>query len=634
MQSVDSHRGTVRYVGQVEGANPEEGWVGVEWDSDGRGKHDGCFQGRRYFTCPEGKGSFVRPEKFLLQPLTFQEALVRKYASEEAAGAEEVMNFRDAGKKKAAVLVELVGKTKELSRMSNLSLLKEVTLSASAISQVGDTVWIKENASGIVSLELEDNLISNWNMIFDLASNLSKLESLALSGNKIDSLSESKFNVQVTSAFINLKRLVLNATGADFGQIKLLKIYLPKLTDLHLAYNKISLITGVEDPESWPKLEILDLSDNHLSWEEVTKLAHFSSLQRLILNGNHIRKISLASLTSNEGLPKSSASSSPFLGLTLLAVANNQIQDWSSIVCLRDLKRMVEVRLQGNPICSDASPAVTRQLLIATLPTATIVNGGEVRPRERLEAEKFYIRHALGRTTAPSAPETPAELALRDPVFATLLQIHGPPECPVGGAGQVAAGGSGASMIEVTLCSMAAASSHKAPVTRRLPASVTIGHVKKLCQQVQSGKFFPVCYFFCKLSLLFSALFTYRLSLLSVPEQLFSLEAGRQRLFFQPTTDGDAWAAEALSDDLKPLGYYLGGVAGGGAAKILMQEADDAVMRTEEEDRAAAAARQREAEQQQLAEQEARTQALQGELRAAKLAAAAAASSAAGAGVA
>ena len=102
VQSVDNFRGTVRFIGSVEGAAPQDGWVGVEWDADGRGKHDGCHQGVRYFTCPDGKGSFVRPEKFLAQAITFQDALLNKYASDEAASAEESMSFRDAEKKKAA----------------------------------------------------------------------------------------------------------------------------------------------------------------------------------------------------------------------------------------------------------------------------------------------------------------------------------------------------------------------------------------------------------------------------------------------------------------------------------------------------------------------------------------------------
>lgn len=56
---------TVRYVGPVDGQSGT--WVGIEYDEAGRGKHDGCHAGRRYFTCTGGPatGSLVRLPKFL-----------------------------------------------------------------------------------------------------------------------------------------------------------------------------------------------------------------------------------------------------------------------------------------------------------------------------------------------------------------------------------------------------------------------------------------------------------------------------------------------------------------------------------------------------------------------------------------
>ncbi len=47
--SVNSHLGTVKFVGQVEGTIGI--WIGVEWDDPTRGKHDGSKEGKRYFTC-------------------------------------------------------------------------------------------------------------------------------------------------------------------------------------------------------------------------------------------------------------------------------------------------------------------------------------------------------------------------------------------------------------------------------------------------------------------------------------------------------------------------------------------------------------------------------------------------------
>lgn len=140
----DGHRATVRFVGSVAGASPEDGWVGVEWDAEGRGKHDGEAKGKRYFTCPPGQGSFVRPENVLVEPVSFQEAFVRKYASEEAASAELNMSFREAGGKKAAVVVEFVGNDKQVERMKRTDELEEVTLLGLCIGSAGDEEWISK----------------------------------------------------------------------------------------------------------------------------------------------------------------------------------------------------------------------------------------------------------------------------------------------------------------------------------------------------------------------------------------------------------------------------------------------------------------------------------------------------------
>ncbi|GAX82242.1 hypothetical protein CEUSTIGMA_g9670.t1 [Chlamydomonas eustigma] len=54
-----SRDGTVRYVGEVQGADPGV-WVGVELD-DPYGEHDGSLEGRRYFQATHGHGAFIRP---------------------------------------------------------------------------------------------------------------------------------------------------------------------------------------------------------------------------------------------------------------------------------------------------------------------------------------------------------------------------------------------------------------------------------------------------------------------------------------------------------------------------------------------------------------------------------------------
>jgi hypothetical protein len=66
MQALDGRALTVyahclrRFVGKVEGLAPGW-WVGVQFDEP-LGKNDGTVKGKRFFECPTGFGSFVRPD--------------------------------------------------------------------------------------------------------------------------------------------------------------------------------------------------------------------------------------------------------------------------------------------------------------------------------------------------------------------------------------------------------------------------------------------------------------------------------------------------------------------------------------------------------------------------------------------
>ncbi|MGH0159059.1 UNVERIFIED_CONTAM: hypothetical protein FKN15_067204 [Acipenser sinensis] len=58
------HRGTVAYIGATLFATGK--WVGVILD-DAKGKNDGTVQGKRYFTCEDNHGIFVRQSQ--IQPI-------------------------------------------------------------------------------------------------------------------------------------------------------------------------------------------------------------------------------------------------------------------------------------------------------------------------------------------------------------------------------------------------------------------------------------------------------------------------------------------------------------------------------------------------------------------------------------
>ena len=78
---VSAGPGVISFVGQTSFATGK--WVGVTLD-DFNGKNDGSVAGRRYFTCEEGKGVFVRSSQVRLlvgdQPLDRAEVSTRAWA--------------------------------------------------------------------------------------------------------------------------------------------------------------------------------------------------------------------------------------------------------------------------------------------------------------------------------------------------------------------------------------------------------------------------------------------------------------------------------------------------------------------------------------------------------------------------
>ena len=50
----------VKYVGRVSFTDGI--WLGLELKQPRAGRHDGCVEGRRYFTCGSKRGVMVRPK--------------------------------------------------------------------------------------------------------------------------------------------------------------------------------------------------------------------------------------------------------------------------------------------------------------------------------------------------------------------------------------------------------------------------------------------------------------------------------------------------------------------------------------------------------------------------------------------
>ncbi|THH30746.1 hypothetical protein EUX98_g3448 [Antrodiella citrinella] len=138
--------GTVRFIGTVEGSLGD--WLGIEWDDPRRGKHDGVKGDKRYFSCmTPNAGSFLRPTVAgLIHGTSFLKALSSKYV--EALHASAQTEKVTLGSSNGAIEVEAVNLDKVRARLSQLDMLREVSLDNQGVALPDPLGRIKETCPG------------------------------------------------------------------------------------------------------------------------------------------------------------------------------------------------------------------------------------------------------------------------------------------------------------------------------------------------------------------------------------------------------------------------------------------------------------------------------------------------------
>jgi dynactin complex subunit len=160
---VDDKVAWIRYIGPVVSAankNPKAIWLGLEWEEQGRGTHDGSLENKVYFSCLPGHGSFVHPKR--AKPLSsFLEALTARYQNSNKS-VDDLFLLDKQGKH---VNIQFVGEHKIQQQQAQLDRLEKVTLSDMSISSEGPPGDIKRVCPIISSLDLSRNCLRSWERV-------------------------------------------------------------------------------------------------------------------------------------------------------------------------------------------------------------------------------------------------------------------------------------------------------------------------------------------------------------------------------------------------------------------------------------------------------------------------------------
>ncbi|KAI0807698.1 hypothetical protein C8Q74DRAFT_81996 [Fomes fomentarius] len=412
--------GTVRYVGPVDGTNGL--WLGVEWDDQIRGKHDGIKDGKRYFTCiVPNSGSFIRPSSAISYGVSFLTALAAKYIElPHGSGLEKVV----LGSSDGAIEVEVVGLDKIRNNLARLERLRQVSLDNELVSTADPPGQIRRTCTGIRGLDLSRNLISGWDTVAAITIELQNLQSLCLNQNRFRSPKDLHFDA---TAFLCLEELQLSATLTTWNTFQILLPHMPALRIVELGYNRLQVLSSETNLDSrWRKnvtLHSVNFDGNGLdSFADISSaMRNLSGLSRLILTSNHVTQIIPP---PTEGSCESAGTTpvSPLRELKHLALAFNRISTWYDIDILqRWCPDLESLTLAGNPLIDDPRHAsYARAFTIAKIPSLTSLDGAAISARERTDSELLYLSHISKQTF-----ESPEAKRDAHPQFDALCSKHG-----------------------------------------------------------------------------------------------------------------------------------------------------------------------------------------------------------------
>jgi hypothetical protein len=410
----------------------------------------------------------------------FAAEVARKYSYEEDQDADDAGGLVGAGK---------AGREQALHRLTH------VFLPDANVTEAGELASV---CGAIEELDLEGNPITEWRTVLDIAAQLPRLTWLGL--NRLPLAPLSTLPDDFATALGRVRSLCLSRTGMAWDQLLLLASAMPELASLHFGADGVSSLAPSDGSVSLAsrlsKLTVLWVEDNAISsWDAVAPLSELPTLQVLNLNCNQISR-----------LPNPVHG---FRSLEQILLRGNPIADWESMTAINSFPSLRDAALRDIPLIAGLSASSQRRSIIARLSGLKMLNGSEVRKREREDAERFYLRsiseqYPEGGLPTDAVPEAPpggvtpdadalaglvARLRIPDapewraieaehPRWRALLCLHGEQrKTAVTGS---STGVISAELIELTIRSTAANAGHLPPITRRLPNGLPIKSIKAM----------------------------------------------------------------------------------------------------------------------------------------------------------
>ncbi|KAL7270016.1 hypothetical protein RUND412_007293 [Rhizina undulata] len=452
---------TVRYVGSVEGTAGE--WLGVEWDDVHRGKHSGEREGKKYFECKlPSSGSFIRPTRAPDTPISFLEALRKKYTTAEDDPEPHALISISATK-----VVEEIGFDKIVERLSRLKELKIVLLDKMRICRADQVESILETCPKIEELDISRNLFEDLDSIATICRGLPDLKALRISGNRLSRFDISEANV---GAFKNITSLEMNNTLFSWEEISRLLPHFSGLTTLEATLNVLTSIPPAISAIIPPSTTTINLERNEFS--TLSSIFHLSTLP-------HLHALNLAHNNISTIAPDGDSSIPVFPEVTSVDLSYNAISTFQFLdVFPTVFPRLTTVRVSHNPLYNDITVEEAHMLTVGRLlMDVTLLNFSKITVLERTNAELYYLSRIAREIAEAGGEEKGDEVVKHHARWTELCELHGKPAIPS------AASSVNTSILKNKLLELEFATSTKS-LTKRIPPSTSIAALKGLLAKI------------------------------------------------------------------------------------------------------------------------------------------------------
>lgn len=257
-----------------------------------------------------------------------------------------------------------------------------LVLSGCGISKAGDEAEVASFCAHVVELDLSHNQLQDWTEICTIVSNIPHLDFLNLSMNPLNGV---ELEPSLAEVFSRVRRLVLINTRITWDTVHNVTQQTTELEELFLCLNEFDSVC--ESPTPCPSLRLLQITDNQLQdWDQVRKFGPmYPGLDTLVLANNSLNSVEEPQDTLQRLFPN----------LRCINLNNSGLTRWEDIERLNFFPKLEEVRMMGIPLLQPYSNTERRSLIVAQLPTVSVLNGSVVTDGEREDAERFFIRHYL-----------------------------------------------------------------------------------------------------------------------------------------------------------------------------------------------------------------------------------------------